>query len=654
MVGAAGVAKAAGADDPAMTPDDPRQTLRFGDFELDIAAYELRRKRRPVKLGRQPMELLLLLVARRGQLVSRSEIVEHLWGKDVFVDVETGINTAISKIRQALRDSADAPLFLETVPAKGYRFVAKVDTVSDMEPTPLAAEAPAVGGGTRPVAVDLPRAALTIHRRVAIGALLVVAFAIAVFAGTRYAGRVQTSRVTLAVLPFENLGGDPQREYLAAGLSDETSASLAQIDPERLTVKGRAAGYKGTTKSVAELGRELSVDYLIDSSIQAEGPRLRITVTLIRVADQAHVWSQSYDREATNLLGLQQELSSAIAEQISIRLAPERLNGVEARQAHSADAYDAYLRARDQAHRRTAEGNARAIELFKRATEIDSSYSLAWSDLAFTYAAAPINGDARPADVSQLAHESAARAVRANASLSEAQLALGYDLWMIDWDWTGAETALRLAVRLDPSNAAAHRTLGHALSQSGKQSEAATEMRIARELDPFDSVAHALSSQVAFQARDMSGALAHAHRAVAVDASSWIGYVQLGQAFEASGEHALALEALADAEKVGGRNSKIISLKGYVLAKSGRMEAAREVMRKLDALSRDRYVPPYAMALVYAGLNESEPMFEFLDKAYLARDVHLMYLPVDVKWDPYRGNARFIDLLARCGFASAR
>ncbi|HEV8237094.1 MAG TPA: tetratricopeptide repeat protein, partial [Gemmatimonadaceae bacterium] len=534
----------------------------------------------------------------------------------------------------------------------GYRFIAMVETVWTAESSATAAAAEAARGAAARSGAVPSRAGWTIHRRFAIGAG-VVSLAIAVFAGAKYTGRPPTSQVTLAVLPFQNLEGDPQREYLAAGLSDETSASLAQIDPERLTVKGRASAYKGTTKTVAELGRELSVDYLIDSSIQAEGSRLRITVTLIRVTDQVHVWSQSYDREATNLLGLQQDLSSAIAEQISIRLAPERLSGLEGRQTHSADAYDAYLRARDQAHRRTAEGNARAITLFKRSTEIDTGYSLAWSALAFTYAGGTINGDARPAEVSSLAHESARRAVQTNPRLSEAQLALGYDLWLIDWDWKAAEAALRLAVRLDPSNAAAHRTLGHALSQSGRQSEAATEMRIARELDPFDPVAHALSAQVAFQAHDVSAALAHARRAIAVDASSWIGYVELGQAFEASGDHALALEALADAERLG-RNSKIIALRGYALAKSGRVQAAREVLTTLDAMSRDRYVPPYAMALVYAALNEREPMFDFLEKAYLARDVHLMYLPVDMKWDPYRRDPRFADLLARCGFASSR
>ena len=663
-----------------------REILRFGDFELDVGAYELRRLGRPVKLGRQPMDLLILLVDSRRQLVSRSEIVDRLWGKDVFVDVETGVNTAISKVRQALRDSPDAPTFVETVPGKGYRFIATVETVSAArtsgsrvalpEPAPLTTREP-TGGGTAALRSDLQSTAVpatsssnvvaaaadtvslpprgsAIRLRLGVG-LLIVLMAIGIVAFTKLRGGGLTATgVTLAVLPFENIGSDPEREYLVAGLTDETSASLAQIDPEHLSVKGRTLRYKGTTKTVAEIGQELSVDYLVESSLRAEGARLRVTVTLTRVRDQAHVWSQSYDREPTSLLGLQQELSMAIAEQVRLRLSPDRRSGLGRRQTQNADAYDAYLRGRYQAHRRTADGNAQAIELFKRAIAIDQDYALAWSDLAFTYASSAINGDARPAEVGPRARAAALQAVRANADLSEAQLVLGYDLWLIDWDWKAAEAALRLAVDLDPSNATAHRILGHALSQSGRHGEAEAAMRRARELDPQDALTRALSAQVAFQGRDVASAVDHARRAISLDPGLWIGYIELGQAYEGTGEHDLALEAIADAERFSGGNSKINSFRGYILAKMGRADAAREVLRTQDAVSRERYLPPYAMALVYAGLGEREPMFDLLEKAYAARDVHLMYLPVDMRWDPYRSDRRFVDLLARCGFTSSR
>ena len=359
----------------------------------------------------------------------------------------------------------------------------------------------------------------------------------------------RTRAVTLAVLPFENLGSDPEREYLAAGLTDDTSASLAQIDPAHLSVKGRTLRYKGTTKTAAEIGQELGVDYLVESSIRAEGALLRVTVTLIRVKDQQHLWSQSYDREPTSLLSLQQELSSAIAAQVKLRLSPDRLNDLGRRQTRNADAYDLYLRGRDQANRRTADGNARAVDLYKRAIAIDGNYALAWSDLALTYAAATINGDARPGAVGPLAREAALQSVRANPDLPEAQLALGYERWLIEWDWNAAEAALRRAVELDPSSAAAHRILGHALSQFGRRDASEASMQRSRELDTVDALNRALSAQVAFQNRDLEAAVDHARRAISLDPGLWIGYLALAQAYEGSGEHDIALEAIADAER---------------------------------------------------------------------------------------------------------
>jgi TolB-like protein/DNA-binding winged helix-turn-helix (wHTH) protein/Flp pilus assembly protein TadD len=651
-----------------------REIFRFRDFELDVAAYELRRQGRVVKLGRQPMDLLILLVENRRQLLSRSDIVDRLWGKDVFVDVETGVNTAISKVRQALRDSPEAPAFVETVPGKGYRFIAAVEVVSGApdagvpashpEPPPVPWREETNGIPDKDVEVGSQKSEVrsqddqtsdfvlqtSSFRLSRVGlAMALVVVAIVVWKGLSVGAPV--SRVTLAVLPFENLGSDPDREYLAAGLTEETSASLGQIDPERLIVKGRTLRYKGTTKTAVEIGQELSVDYLVESTIRAEGGRVRVTATLIRVRDQEHVWSQSYEREPTSLLGLQQDLSTAIAEQIRVKLSPDHLRGFGHRQTQNADAYDAYLRGRYLESRRTQATNARAIDEYQRAVALDPNYALAWSGLAFTLTSSTINGDARPLEMWPRARDAAAHAVRANANLAEAQLAVGQLNWLLDWDWKAAEAAFRLAIRLDPSYAAAHRFLGHALSQAGRHREAEPAMRRLRELEPLEPLSYALSAQVAFQAREYPASVEHARRAILIDSAFWIGYVELGQAYERTGETDLALEALTDAARFSGGNSKVISLRGYILAKTGRTTEAREVLRTLEADSRERYVPPFAIALVHAGLGEREAVFEWLDKAYAARDVHLIYLPVDAKWDPYRADPRFQAFLARCGFS---
>jgi TolB-like protein/Flp pilus assembly protein TadD len=572
----------------------PKQTLRFGDFHLDPAGYELRRQGRPVRLERQPMDLLVLLVERRGQLVLRTDIVARLWSKDVFVDVETGVNTAIRKIRHALNDSPDASTFIETIPGRGYRFVANVEVIGapDGDPSP----------------------------------------------------------VMLAVLPFENMGRDPEREYLADGLTEELIASLGQIDPERLSVIGRTStmAYRATKKSVAAIGDELNVQYLVEGSIRGEDGRLRIRCTLIRVRDQAQVWSAAYDREPTSLLGVQQELSTAVAEQVRVRLSPERLDILARRHSRSADAYDLYLRGRRLWNQLTPLTTDKAVEYYTRATEIDHDYALAWAGLAEAYSSA-LSSEACPLDVRARAREAAAHAIRSEPNLSEAQHALAQVNWMLEWDWPTAETAFRRAVALDANNAWAHSMLGHLLSNTGRHEEASQFSRRACELEPLSSVHHAMSSQAAFQARDYSAALEQARQATIIDPEFWVGYMMLGQAHEQLGDSALAFEALTLAGRLSG-NSKPISLRGYLLARLGRRDDAHQVLSVLEEVSRSRYMPPYAMALVYAGLGETDTVFEWLNRAYAVRDVHLVFLTVDPKWDPYRGDPRFAALLERCGF----
>ena len=252
------------------------------------------------------------------------------------------------------------------------------------------------------------------------------------------------------------------------------------------------------------------------------------------------------------------------------------------------------------------------------------------------------------------AREAAEHAVRADPDLAEAQTSLGYVNFMLDWNWPVAEAALRRAIALDPNDVRAHVTLGHVLSQERRQDEAQTVMRRARELEPLNALVHAMSSQVAFQGRDYPGALEHARQAIVVDPEFWIGYMVSGQAYEQLGQPDLALDAFNNAARFSGGNTKAISHRGYVLAKAGRTEEAREILKTLEVVSRERYVPPFALALVHAGLGERDAVFAWLDRAYEARDVHLIFLPVDPKWDPYREDPRFAALLARCDFIRPR
>ena len=630
-------------------------TLRFGDFVLDVAAYELRRGGRRVRLERQPMDLLILLVGRRGQLVSRSDIVDALWAKDVFVDVENGVNTAIRKLRQALRDAPDAPRFIETVPGKGYRFIAAVEVlpVAAVQTSAAAVETASNDANlTVPEPVARERAgARRATARLIGGAVMLAALAGAILWAWRRPAPTDAP-VTIAVMPFDNLNGDAETDYLASGLTEDTIVSLGRINPQRVRVIGRTSmiAYKGTTKSVAEMGRELGADFLVESSLRAESDHLRITARLIRVRDQVQIWSDSFDRNTSSILGLQQEISAAIAEQVRTRLSPDRQRALALRSTQNAEAYDLFLRGRHFLNRRSPESMPRAIEFFERATVADPSYAVAWANLAMAYGSSPINSDADPRRVSARVREAALRAVAANPQVAEAQHALGHVKWMFEWDWPAAEAAFNRAIDLDASYSLVHLILAHLLSQEGRHAEAERFMRRGRELDPLNPLAYSLSSQVAFQARDFPGALQYANRAIALDQEFWIGHQMRGQALEQLGDHDLALKALATAAQLSGQNSKPLSLTGYILGRSGRTAEARDLLGALETASRQRYVPPYALALVHAGLGDADAAFDWLTRAYAARDVHLMFLTVDVKWDRYRSDPRFADLLARCGF----
>ncbi|MGA7915135.1 MAG: winged helix-turn-helix domain-containing protein [Candidatus Acidiferrales bacterium] len=577
---------------------DDSAIYEFGRFRVEVGKRVLLRQGSLVPLTPKVFDTLVHLVQHQGQLIEKDELMKAIW-PDTVVE-ENNLNQNISVLRRVLGDARGENRFIATIPGKGYRFtasVASIDAGNDQHP----------------------------------------------------------QEVRLAVLPFENLSADPDRDYLADGLTEEVIASLGQIDPDRLSVIGRTTvmAYKHTAKTLAEIGRELNAAYLIESSMRAEGGRLRITSKLIRVRDQVQIWSTSYESEPNSILEFQREISSAIGEQIRLRLSPERLSALSRRQPRNAEAYDLYLRGRHFWNQLTPATTKRAIEFFARATQLDPRYALAWSGLSDAYSGSPINGDAPPLAVLAPAREAAAQATAAEPELAEVQTSLGFVKFWLDWDWQAAEIAFRRTVALDPSCSMAHRMLGILFSHLGRHEEAAPETRRARELDPLLPVHHALSSQVAFAARDYEAAAQFARQAIVLDPEFWIGHMQLGQACEQLGETELAFDALNRASRFSGGNSKPVGLRGYLFAKQRRIEEARAVLSTLDAISSERYVPPYATALVYAGLGQRDLAIEWLERALAKRDVHLAFLTMDPKWDPFRNDPGFVSILNRCGFAGS-
>jgi len=573
--------------------DSEFSIYEFGGYRLDADKLLLSRDGKHIPLTPKVFHTLLLLVKHGGEVLDKEELIRGIW-PDTVVE-ENNLNQNISTLRRVLGEGRGDNRFIVTVPGKGYRFIPEVQAFPN-----------------------------------------------------RPSGK--SERVRIGVLPFENIGVGPDREYFADGLTEETIASLGQIDPLHFSVIGRTSvmSYKRTIKTLAEIGRELDATYLIESSLRGEGDRLRITSKLIRVCDQLQIWSASYDSEPVSMLALQRELSIAIAEQIRLTLSPDRLRALGRRQTQNAEAYDLYLRGRHFWRQLSPPTTRKAIEYFTHATDLDPQYALAWSGLADCYTSGPVNGDAPPQIVWPRACEATARALNAARDLAEVQTSLGSLKFWLDWEWPAAETAYRRAIELDPAYPLAHRMLGVVLSHMSRHEEAKAAIRRARELDPLYVMHQSLSSQIAFVARDYTAAVQFARQAIVVDPEFWIAQLHLAQVYIELGENDLALAALNNSGKLG-INSKVIAHRGYLFGRMGRTEEAHDVLGTLLSISQERYVPPYAMALVHAGLGQSDLALQWLERCYDARDVHVAFLPVDPKWDSFRSDARFSALLKRCG-----
>lgn len=566
----------------------------FGDFRLLPAEKQLLYKDKLLKLQPKVFETLLLLVNNPGRLIDKNEFLRTLW-PDTFVE-EANLAHCISELRKVFRNEDNGPEVIETVSKHGYRLLLPVKRV-ELQPGPADAG----------VSV-------------------------------------------LAVLPFENLGPETDRDYLADGLTEEVIAALGQVNPARLSVIGRTSvlPYRKTAKPIRQIGQELKADFLVESSLRSEGGRIRVTSKLLRTSDEVQIWSSSFDSEPQSMLSFQRELSTAIAQQIQLHLSPERLNILAKRQSHNPQAYDAYLQGRYYWNMFTPATTRRAVECYQRATQLDPQYALAWSGLADAYTSSPIHADARPHEIWQRAREAATLAVRAEPELAETQTSWGFLNFWLEWDWAEAEAAYRRAIAIDPNYSLAYRMLGIVLGHAGhRENEAREAMTRARSLEPLQAQHHALSAQVAFLARDFEHAIEFARQAAVVLDGFWIAHFQMAQAYERMGRFPEALDALNHCSK-GGENSKVPSLRGFLLARIGRTDEARSILTTLHDLTGKRYVPACAIAQIHLGLDEKDNAFEWLARAVEEHDVHLAQLPADAKWDAFRDDSRFTNILSQC------
>ncbi len=551
------------------------EVLRFRGFELDPSAYELRRGSRPVKLERLAMDLLIMLASRGDSLLSREEIIEKLWGRGIYFDSENGINTVIRKVRKALSDHPERPRFVLTVPGKGYRFIAPVFRKTRSSPG--------------------------------------------------------SKRIVIAVLPFVNLGHDASEDYFCDGMTEETIANLGAVSPENLGVIARTSSmaYRNTTKSITQIGVELGVDYILESSARRENNRIRITSQLIRTKDQTHVWAGSYDRDNSSALAIQSELGRAITAQVLANLPTQRVLRI---QTTDPDAYDYYLRGRFYFAERNLSGIKRAIEFYKRALEIDPNYSLASAGLADAYATLPITSDYRSSDCREPSDHAAKQAILQNPDSAEAHSAMAACCFWLTWDWEQAIESATHSIEINPNYALAHFYLAHTFSNMLQHDRAARSMARARALDPFSVHLCAINGQMLYQAGRFDAAIAEARKALAINPRSWLGHHILGKAKLQTGDLEEALVSFQYAFEFSGGNTEPLSLKAFTLSRMGRGKESREIVALMEEIAATAYVPPYNLAMAYHGLGDRQQTLRYLELAAQQCDVRLIFFPVDPKW----------------------
>lgn len=661
-----------------------QQSIRFGeDFELDLRPRRLRRNDRVLKLERIPLEILILLLERRGEIVSRDEIVARIWGNDVFLDTDNSIRGAIRKVRQVLKDDPETPRFIQTVTGRGYRFIAPV-VLSEEEHSVDAPRPEASTAATGPPGfVSEPDSHLQGRSRVeqeqertagqspdtetarqgrrpalvwlfvGVTSLTVVCILslLAVWGWRASRAPVALQRKTiLAVLPFDNLSRDPDQEFFSEGLTQDIVTQAGKLNPDRLTVVAHSsvAKYKGSSLSAKEIGKELNADYLVQGSVRRRSGRVRVTVELIQAQDQTDIWTESYDREVKDVLAVQDSIVRSIASQIHIALTEQQEKRLATPQQLSPAAYEAYLKGRYYWNKRTGESMQKAEQYFQQAVDNDSTYAAAYSGLADCNSGLTWHGFKSPAEALPKAYVAARKALEINPESAEAHASLGLAM-SHRWDWTGAEAEFRRALQLDPQYANAHHWYGDYLSIRSRHDEAVAEAKRALELDPLNLMISTWVGLRYYLAHDYSHAIQQNRGSVELDPNFAAAHLLLGEDYVQAGLRKEAVDELKKAADLSGDSPIYRAQVAVALAVAGRNREALRIAHELEAMSRKRYVSPYVLAQIYAALNKKEDTFKWLQVAYDEQAVWMGYLAVDPIFDRYRSDQRFKNLLRRVG-----
>ena len=647
--------------------------VRFGAFAIDLNTRELYKHGIKIKLHDQSFQVLAMLLEHPGELVPREQLHQKLWPVDTFVDFDLGLNSAVKKLRDALGDSADSPRFIETLPRRGYRFIAAADSQVAGSARP---ETPRPDTSTPHVDSIFSEATPWLSPRLG-GALLVVAATTTLIAAVvvfnlgvirnKISGKPHIARIeSIAVLPLVNLSSDPEQEYFAAGVTEALITDLGKISALRVISHTSVMQYKGTKKSLPDIARELQVDVLVEGTVARAGDRVRITANLVQASPEKHLWADSYERNLGDILMLQDEVARAIANGIQVKLTPLEQSRLASARPVDPEAYEAYVKGRYSMDLDWKDGELeKAGEYFQQAIAKDPTWALSYAGLADFYLFSGINDFIPNEYCPTKATAAAFDALKRDDTIAEAYASVAsIELWC-NWNWAASEQAANRAIALNPSLAGARRVHGHWLLAMGQTNEGINELKRAVQLDPLSNPTRWSLGYLLYIAHRYDQATAEFRKILELDPKSDIAHIYLGAIAVENGDLGGAIRELEEAVSLGdGGNPRAIANLGYAYALAGRrndastqldklMEGAKLSKGYVNPVLVGGYVHPTLVAMIYAGLGRNDDAMDWLETGFKVRSRDLLYVRDDPHFASLHSDPRFVELVRRVGLPSS-
>jgi serine/threonine-protein kinase len=645
------------------------QIYKFGEFRVDAAKRLLYgREDEPIALTPKVFDTLLYLVQNSGKVIEKDELMREIW-TDSIVE-ENNLNKNISILRRILGENKKEHRFIVTIPGRGYKFVAEVRELlevpslveSEISAPELNNESESQDDSESEIWNSKPktnqdRRPKTKYKKTNRFQFIVLAVLIIFSIGTIgfYLWRGSEKSVsapikTIAVLPFKPLVLENRNEALELGMADTLINKISSSEEIIVRPLGSVRRYNNLEQDVLLAGRELGVDSVLEGTIQTSGERIRIAARLVRTNDGKQLWTETFDEKFTDIFAVQDSISNKVLAALTLKLSSEAQTRLTKHNTENVEAYQLYMKGRFHASRLILPEATKGIEYFNQAIALDANYALAYVGIAQAYTGFSLSGDIPANDAMPKGKAAALKAIELDANLPEAQVAIGLFAFWYDWNWTEAEKKYQRALELEPNNAAAHYFYAHLNSNLGRHAEALTLARRARELDPLTLIVNSAEGQFLFYAGQSDEAVSRLNKTLELEPNFWHTHLVLSGIYAETQKFAEAIAAAERAAQISGGNSSAIAVKGYALAKSDNPAQARIVLAELQKLSTEKYVPAYNLAIIYNALGETETALDYLEKAFAEKNVLMVFLKVDPKWNNLRKEPRFVNLMRRMNF----